>query len=128
MTNRQPIFEKLEIRRRELGLSQSALAEQSGVSLPTVQRIFTGHSTAASIENAVAIAQSMGMQLDVVPSVPAQEVLEQQAHMKAEKLVGMVQGTSALESQAVSPQHVGLMIQKTVQELLAGSRRRLWAK
>ncbi len=157
MTDRQAIFEKLKCRRRKLGLSESALAERSGVSLPTIQRILTGHSAerypgfgrwerrretqrilagqspAASIENAVAIAQAMGMQwdgvqMDVVPMVPAQEVLEQQAQMKAERLVGMVQGTSALEAQAVSPWHLGLMIQKTVQELLAGSRRRLWAK
>ncbi len=128
MTNRQPIFEKLESRRRELGLSQSALAERSGVSLPTVQRILTGHSATTSFENAVAIAQAMGMQWDVVLFCPAQEILEQQARKKAERLVGKVQGTSALEAQAVSPRHLGLMIQKTVQELLAGSRGRLWAK
>lgn len=128
MTNRQPLFEKLESRRRELGISQSALAERSGVSLPTVQRILTGHSPAASFENTVAITQTLGMQLDVVPIVPAQEVLEQQARKKAERLVGMVQGTSALEAQAVSSRHIGQMIKKTIQELLAGSRRRLWAE
>ncbi len=60
--------------------------------------------------------------------VPAQEVLEQQARKKAERLVGMVQGTSALEAQAVSSRHIGQMIKKTIQELLAGSRRRLWAE
>ena len=128
MPNCQPLFEKLESRRRELGLSQSALAERSGVSLPTVQRILTGHSPAASFENTVAIAQVMGMQMDVVPIFPAQEILEQQARKKAERLVGMVQGTSALEAQAVSARHLGQMIKKTVQELLAGSRRRLWAE
>ena len=128
MLNRQPLFEKLESRRRELGLSQSALAERSGVSLPTVQRILSGHSAAASFENAVGIAQAMGMQMDVVPIFPAQEILEQQARKKAERLVGMVQGTAALEAQAVSSWHIGQMINKTVHELLAGSRRRLWTE
>ena len=128
MTNHQPLFEKLESRRRELGLSQSALAERSGVSLPTVQRILSGHSSAASFENVVGIAQAMGMQMDVVPIFPAHEILEQQARKKAERLVGMVQGTSALETQAVSSWHIGQMINKTVHELLAGSRRRLWAE
>ena len=127
MTNRQTLFEKLEVRRRELGISQSALAERSGVSLPTVQRILTGHSPAASFESTVAIAQALGMQLDVVPIFPAKELLEQQARKKAERLVGLVQGTSALEAPAVSPRHLGQMVTKTVQELLAGSRRRLWA-
>lgn len=128
MMHRQPLFEKLESRRRELGLSQSALAERSGVSLPTVQRILSGHSAAASFENTVAIAQAVGMQLDAVPIFPAQEILEQQARKKAERLVDMVQGTSALEAQAVSARHLGQMVKKTVQELLAGSRRRLWAE
>ncbi len=128
MTNQLPLFEKLESRRRELGLSQSALAERCGISLPTIQRILTGHSLAASFETTVAIAQAMGMQFDVVPIFPAQEILEQQARKKAERLVGMVQGTSALEAQAVSSRHVGQMIRKTIHELLAGSRRRLWAE
>ena len=128
MTNRQPLFEKLEYRRRELGLSQSALAERSGVSLPTVQRILSGHSPAASFDNTLAIAQALGMQIDVVPMLNAREVLERQARKKAERLVRMVQGTSALEGQGVSARHIGQMIKKTVQELLAGSRRRLWAE
>ena len=127
MTNCQTLFEKLETRRSELGISQSALAERSGVPLPAVQRILTGHSPAASLESSAAIAQAMGMKLDVVPIFPAQELLEQQARKKAERLVGLVQGTSALEAQAVSARHLGQMITKTVQELLAGSRRRLWA-
>lgn len=128
MINRSPLFEKLENRRRELGLSQSALAERSGVSLPTVQRILSGHSPAASFENTLAIAQVLGMQLDAVPVIPTHKVLKAQARKKAERLVRMVQGTSALEAQAVSARHIAQMIKKTVQELLAGSRRRLWAE
>ena len=128
MTNRQPLFEKLESRRRELGLSQSALAERCGISLPTVQRILSGHNPAASFDNTVAIAVALGMMLDAVPITPAQELLEQQARKKAERLVRMVQGTSAWEGQGVSARHIGQMVKKTVQELLAGSRRRLWAE
>ena len=79
MINRSPLFEKLENRRRELGLSQSALAERSGVSLPTVQRILSGHSPAASFENTLAIAQVLGMQLDAVPVIPTHEVIKAQA-------------------------------------------------
>jgi transcriptional regulator with XRE-family HTH domain len=128
MTSRQTLFEKLESRRRELGLSQSALAERSGVSLPTVHRILAGHSPAASFDNTLAIAQALGMQLDAVPLLKTQELLEQQARKKAEQLVRMVQGTSALEGQGVSGNQIAHMIRKTVRELLAGSRRRLWAE
>lgn len=126
--NHQRLFEKLENRRRTLGLSQSALAERSGISLPTVQRILSGHNPSASFDNTLSIAQVLGMQLDAVPTIPAHEVLKQQARKKAERLVRMVQGTSALEAQAVSTQQIGQMIKKTTQELLAGSRRRLWAE
>ena len=128
MTIRQSLYEKLETRRRELGLSQSVLSERSGVSLPTVQRILSGHGRAASFENTLAIAQVLGMQFDAVTVIPAKELLRQQALKKAERLVRMVQGTSALEAQGVSAQHLGQMIKKTVHELLAGSRRRLWAE
>ena len=96
--------------------------------MPTVQRILSGHSPNASFENTLAIAHVLGMQLDAVPVIPAKELLKQQAHKKAERLVRMVQGTSALEAQGVSAHHIGQMIKKTVQELLAGSRRRLWAE
>lgn len=128
MTSRQPLIEKLEARRRDLGLSQAVLAELSGVSLPTVHRILAGHGTAASVENILAIVQVLGMDLEAVPRIGTQEILEQQARKKAERLVGMVQGTSALEGQAVSGKQLGQMIKQTVQELLAGSRRRLWAE
>ena len=128
MTSRQPLFEKLEARRRDLGLSQSVLAERSGVSLPTVHRILASHAKTASVDNILAIAQVLGMDLEAVPRIGTQEILEQQATKKAEQLVGMVQGTSGLEGQAVSGKQIGQMIKKTVQELLAGSRRRLWAE
>ena len=128
MMNRTPLFEKLEARRRELGISQAALADRSGVSLPTVHRILSGHGSAASMDNIMAITQVLGMDLEAVPLFDAQEILEQQARKKAEKLVRMVQSTSALEAQGVSARQIGLMIKKTIQELLAGSRRRLWAE
>jgi transcriptional regulator with XRE-family HTH domain len=128
MPTRQPLFEKLEIRRQELGLSQAALAERSGVSLPTVHRILSGHGTSASVENILAIAQELGMDVEAVPRMGVQEILEQQARKKAERLVRMVQGTSALEGQGLPGRQIAQMIKKTIQELLAGSRRRLWAE
>lgn len=128
MPEYQSLFEKLEIRRRELGLSQSALADLSGVSLPTVHRILTAQSPAASLENILAIAQTLGMRLDAVPILDAQAILELQARNKAKKLVGLVKGTSALEGQRISEKRIRQMVQKTVQELLSGSRRKLWTE
>ncbi len=128
MPDRPTIFESLEARRRELGLSQAALAELSGVSLPTVHRILTGQGSAASFENVQAMTQALGMDLEAAPLICVEELLEQQARKKAQRLVGLVQGTSALESQGLSRKQITQMVEKTVQELLTGSRRRLWAK
>lgn len=128
MPKRQNLFETLEARRRELGLSQAALAKLSGVSLPTVHRILAGHGSGASFENVLLIAQTLGMNLEAVSNISTEQLLAHQARKKAERLVGMVQGTSALEGQGVSRQQIGRMITKTAQELLAGSRRRLWAE
>ena len=53
---------------------------------------------------------------------------ERQARAKARMLVAIVQGTSALEGQAVDPQEVELMEQRTAAELLSGPARRLWGR
>ena len=128
MADGRTLFETLETRRRELGLSQAVLAGRSGVSLPTVHRILSGHGSAASVENILAMARVLGMNLEAVPTIASEEILTQQARSKAEKLVGMVQATSALEGQGVSNNQLRQMIKKTIQELLTGSRRRLWAE
>ena len=55
-----------------------------------------------------------------------QAFAERQAETKAEVIVRMVQGTSALESQAVDSDTCRQMVSQTVHELMAGPRRRLW--
>ena len=51
----------------------------------------------------------------------------EQARKKAEQVARLVQGTSALESQAVDAKTYKRLVEKTYHELLAGSRRRLWS-
>ena len=61
------------------------------------------------------------------PAMSTQALRERQARKKAEWLVGMVQGTSALEGQAVSDAEYQAMVESTYHELLAGSDHRLWS-
>jgi transcriptional regulator with XRE-family HTH domain len=119
-------FQALEQQRQELGMSCAALAQRSGVALPTVQRILAGKSPGASVANVAAIAQALGMELALQIKTTAQELREQQAQRKAEHLVGLVQGTAGLEGQAVDRESLGVMIRRTFHELLAGPNRRLW--
>jgi hypothetical protein len=58
--------------------------------------------------------------------VDAETLCEREAARKAEALVNLVQGTSALEAQGLGPDALREMKDRTVHELLAGSRRMLW--
>lgn len=116
----------LESRRRQLRLSFASLAERSGVSQPTLKRMLHGDLAHHSFGNVVAVADALGMSLQL-SSISAAELRERQALAKARRLVGLAQGTSALEAQGVDQATFDEMVQQTVHELLAGSPRRLWA-
>jgi transcriptional regulator with XRE-family HTH domain len=118
---------QMEGRRRRLGISRPVLARRSGVSLPTVNRILGGgceHATYASLK---AVAQALGMDFALKSTVDELDLAEQQARAKAEVIARMVQGTSALESQAVDPETYRQIVAQTVHVLMAGSRRKLWS-
>ena len=69
----------------------------------------------------------MGVELTGVPKEPSEERRKKQARAKAKLLVGLVQGTSALEGQAVDSRHLESMIERTTAKLLR-SKRKLWAE
>lgn len=120
-------FKKLEQRRQELGMSRSALAERSRVSLPTTNRILSGGHSKASFANVVAIAEALGMDLTVQRNTPSEEFRRTQAMNKARRLVSLVQGTSALEGQGLDQDEIEEMVGRTFRELLPANRK-LWAE
>ena len=115
----------LDARRTRLGMSTEILAQRSGLSRQTVHRVLSGGI--ASFQNVIAIAAVLGMSPSFSPTTSDQEFREQQAETKAQELVGMVQATCGLESQAVDQEHVDEMVRQTVRELLTGPNRNLWA-
>lgn len=117
----------LEERRRALGMSHATLAERSGLSLPTVNRILSGRMESASFANVRRLADALEMGL--VFDVPhrGETARLRQAVRKAKRLAGMVQGTSGLEAQAVNRQTLRAMTRGAAGKLLSGSKRRLWA-
>jgi transcriptional regulator with XRE-family HTH domain len=127
MTDDAPLLKSLDERRRELGLSYELLSRRCGVSRPTVQRILSGHHAAASFANVLAIAESLGLGLRFDSAVDTRDLRQEQAERKAKKLVALVQGTSGLEGQAVDEKSVESMVEQTMHELLAGSKRKLWS-
>lgn len=128
MSRSRSQFLALDNRRRKLGMSRAILAERSGVSLPTVQRILSGDHPTASFANVASVAEALGMEVQFEAKVEVRELREEQARKKAERLVGMVKGTSGLEGQALDQTTICEMVNRTVHELLAGPRRTLWEK
>jgi transcriptional regulator with XRE-family HTH domain len=119
-------FNPLAVRRRQLGMSVAALAARSGVPVSTVKRVLNGGLEKASFENVVRIASALGLRLDFRPAEDALAMQRREAERKARRIVRLVQGTSALEAQAVDEKSLSEMRQRTVHELMAGSKRRLW--
>jgi len=117
----------LDRRRRELGLTFAALSSRSGVSEPTVKRILGGRLGEASFTHVVAIARALGSPISADPQ-DVDEMVREQARRKAEGIARLVQGTSALEAQAVDDAEYRRLVDRSYHELLAGSRRRLWAE
>ena len=120
------LADRLAERRELLGMSHPALAARSGVSEPTVKRILAGRIGGASFENVAAIAAALGMPLGV-RAIDAETFCEHTAREKAERAARLVQGTSALEAQAVGEETYRRLVERSVRDLLSGSRRRLWA-
>lgn len=116
----------LDRRRRDLGLTFTALSVRSGVSEPTVKRILGGRLGEASFTHVVAIARALGAPI-AAEATDIDQMLRDRARAKAEAVARLVQGTSALESQAVDDAEYRRLVERSYHELLAGSRRRLWA-
>jgi len=106
------------------GMTYPVLANRSGVPIPTLKRIFADNSTKASLVHVLAIAEALGMSMGLNETI---DIRMAQARKKACRVVAMVQGTSAIESQGLDEEQINQMIERTVHELLTGSNRKLWA-
>lgn len=120
------LFSKLDERRRKLGMSVPALAKRSGVSLPTAQRILSGRHSGASFDSVVAVAKALGVDFDLKETQSAHAFAREGAREKARRLVKLVQGTSALEGQAVDAVKINELTDQAMHALMAGPRRKLW--
>ena len=128
----QSFLASLEERRRALGMPWDALGARSGVSRATVIRLLKEHQTGASFQHVIAVAEALGVRVEfdgiALQSKPigVKDFIDQQASRQARKLVGMVQGTMGLESQALANKAAAPLIKRTKRKLLAGSKKKLW--
>jgi transcriptional regulator with XRE-family HTH domain len=128
-------FQKLDQRRARLGMTKTAVARRAGVSLPTVNRILAGKELNPSLSNLHAMARALGVviRLGGTTDIEFEELQSPQeyrirhARDKAKKLIRMVQGTMALEAQAVDDGTVDDLVEDATHQLLS-SMRRLWGE
>jgi transcriptional regulator with XRE-family HTH domain len=123
----QPMSKRLNDRRERLGISCSVLAKRTGISLRSVQRILSGEETNPGFSTVASLAGELGVGIRFNDDVDVRTIRRRQAERKAERLVAIVQGSSALEAQSLSRETMRDLREKTISELLAGSDRKLWA-
>ena len=117
-------LQQLGRRREQLGMPLAVLSARAGVSMQTLHRILHGQAS-AHFDKVLAVAWALEVVLSA-RRVKAQEVRKRQAQAKAKRLVGMVQGTSALEGQALDRDTLEEMTEQTTHQLLA-SKYKLWS-
>ncbi len=118
------IVSALNRQRRALGMPKGVLARRAGVGERTVVRALRGD--VGRVETLVQLAQAMGGTVSI--EMPRVHTLRnQQADRKARELIGVAQGTAALEGQAVSAKTLREAQRRVKVRLLAGSDHRLWA-
>jgi transcriptional regulator with XRE-family HTH domain len=125
-------LESLERRRRDLGMTWDALAARSRVSRATLCRLLKERQTAASFETVISVAEALGVAVQFdgaalrAEPIGVETFLKRRVEHLARKLVGMVQGTMALESQALGKRELAKLVKKVSDDLLSGSKSRLW--
>jgi transcriptional regulator with XRE-family HTH domain len=123
----QSVSKGLNDRRKKLGISCSVLAKRIGVSLRTVQRILSGEETNPGFSTILSLASELGIGVRFVDEADVRTMRRRQAERKADRILAIVQGSSALEGQALSRRSRRDLRGKTIHELLGGSDRKLWA-
>jgi hypothetical protein len=114
-------------RRKALRMSLRVVAQRSGLGLRTVQRVLSLREPKAKLSTVLQIADALNIELRPREIGTANLVRKQAAAKKAVRLASMVQGTSALESQAIPRSDLRNLKNDIADRLLTGSPRQLWA-
>ncbi|MDX1964561.1 MAG: helix-turn-helix transcriptional regulator [Pirellulales bacterium] len=119
------IQQQLNDRKRNLRMSLRDISRRSGVSRPTLNRLFAGNE-AISSKAIAAVAQALGCELTILPCQETNLMLKEQALRKARQLADITQATSALEGQGLTTDEYEALVEQTYIQLMAGSKRKLW--
>ena len=120
------LFEVLDKQRRALRMPLAVLAERAHVSRATVCRILDKKEASSRLKNVLAIARVLGVDLKVDLQDP-EGLIEKQVLKLAKKIVRMVQGTMALESQGITDaDFIDHLVETAAKEIRAKPCKKLW--
>ncbi len=130
MTNASELCLRLELRRRTIGMTKEMVAERSGLSPPTVNRILAGQEKRLVLAALGALANTLSVVVSIGASTEYREVGSKYARSKPKPRHDSLWACSrerwGWKRRGVEPQALDQMISQTKCELLAGSRQRLW--
>jgi len=122
---RQDLLHKVELRKKEVGITLENLAKLSHNGVRTVHRFFAGEDVKLStIEK---ITNTLGLDFAGNETLSLKELNSKRAKEKAIFLASRVQHTSALEMQGLNEEHLNKMIEKLEKTFLTGKYKdKLW--
>ncbi len=123
----EKVITELNLQKDRLGISYRAISKRTDISEATLQRIFSGNHKTTHFAHMLLIADVLGVDIMARIARSAEDIRKEQAEKKADYLIRLIKGNSALEGQGSSPKAYRRMKDKTVNELLSGSKRLLWA-
>jgi len=122
---RSQLIDKIQIRKKELGISIENLALLSHSGVRTVNRLFSGEDV--KLSTVEKITNILGLDFAGNVTVTLKELEKKRANQKALFMASLVQGTSALEMQGLDSNALNRMIQRFEKEFLTGTyKNRLW--
>ena len=123
---RSQLITKIEIRRKELGISIENLAKLSHSGVRTVNRLLAGEDV--KLSTVEKITTVLGLDFAGNEIVAVKELEKRRAKEKALFMASLVQSTSALEKQGLEQNSLDRMIDRFEKEFLCGKyRKKLWA-
>ena len=122
---RSQLIDKIENRKKELGISIENLAILSHSGVRTINRLFAGEDV--KLSTVEKITNLLGLDFAGNETVALKDLEKERAKQKAIFMASLVQGTSALEMQGLEKNTLDKMIHRFEKEFLSGAYRdRLW--
>ena len=127
VTRRLSIGVLIKFIRKQLKMSQIALAKRAGMPQSTISRVEKGEAD-VNVSTLEKILQALSCELVLTPMLERSidEIRKDQAKKVAEKQIRYVQGTMNLENQEPDSEYIQEVLKQEVEKLLRGPGKRLW--